>query len=544
MGSSSKQDGCVSNEMLIDGLQKERIIERNIGIEDYIRLDKVLLYTLEKANRFINLLIDPASCYSDRVPGAKVMYLGAASGTSISHVSDIVVPMPREKKLLKDIDPNSVNWYADVYVLEKLPVKQGSTSSVQQQRLILVDEEGYQIQATIFGNDINLFESRLQTKVAYRISNAFVKKIEPRYRIVLSPHQWSISRSTLIRQLLDSETFPLLEEAKFVTLEEIDDYLDTNESIDVAVLALIAKPRRHVAKRNGQPACLQELIVVDEWARVEVELTDESGALKVMAYGSIAEDIISLSGKEIMTKTRAIEASKLMATSKLLKSASSFYVYVQADKIVDKTVNRFFLVGISPIKEEVHEQDLNGGGGNSDGLPSANAQTSHLPQPMPCNTKKMDLLCATTQSKETNGEVIVETGEVILHNVPSATASSKREISNPTSRSTKLLKPGVAALESTSTSSASILLGHKRRESIAKLAGGYHGELPVDVLKMVVMVSWNLWNNQNLVVWRQWGETPPQVVRRAESCLREWQHARVGHGSMRNPRIGSIYPTS
>ncbi|KAK9102231.1 hypothetical protein Sjap_019485 [Stephania japonica] len=30
-GSSSKQDGCVSNEMLI--LQKERIIERNIGIE-------------------------------------------------------------------------------------------------------------------------------------------------------------------------------------------------------------------------------------------------------------------------------------------------------------------------------------------------------------------------------------------------------------------------------------------------------------------------------------------------------------------------------
>ncbi|KAK9146542.1 hypothetical protein Sjap_006445 [Stephania japonica] len=32
-GSSSKQDGCVSNERLIDGLQKQRIIERNIGTE-------------------------------------------------------------------------------------------------------------------------------------------------------------------------------------------------------------------------------------------------------------------------------------------------------------------------------------------------------------------------------------------------------------------------------------------------------------------------------------------------------------------------------
>ncbi|KAK9091592.1 hypothetical protein Sjap_024769 [Stephania japonica] len=34
-GSSSKQDGCVSNERLIDGLQKQRIIERNIGTETW-----------------------------------------------------------------------------------------------------------------------------------------------------------------------------------------------------------------------------------------------------------------------------------------------------------------------------------------------------------------------------------------------------------------------------------------------------------------------------------------------------------------------------
>ncbi|KAK9091630.1 hypothetical protein Sjap_024807 [Stephania japonica] len=34
-GSSSKQDGCVSNERLIDGLQKQRIIERNIGAETW-----------------------------------------------------------------------------------------------------------------------------------------------------------------------------------------------------------------------------------------------------------------------------------------------------------------------------------------------------------------------------------------------------------------------------------------------------------------------------------------------------------------------------
>ncbi|KAK9139057.1 hypothetical protein Scep_008738 [Stephania cephalantha] len=459
-----------------------------------------------------------------------------------------VAKMPRVKKLLKDIDPNTVNWYADVYVLEKLPIKQSNTSSVRQQRLILVDEEGYQIQATIFGNDINLFESRLQTKVAYRISNAFVKEIEARYRLVPSPHQWSISRNTLIKKVPDSETFPLIEEVKFVTLDEIDEYLDIDEYIDVAVLALIAKPKRDVTKRNGQPASLQEFIVIDEccmpirltlwdefatrigpsveeriaktpvlvcrrlkvayhsgiclatrssstidlvndseraqtlrqWfnrnctviedlinndgmsipihfrevfyctncnhedahgtprARIEVELTDESGALKVVAYGSIAEDIISLNAQEIMTKTIAGEACNVIDASKLLKSASFFYVYVQADKLVDNTITRFFLVGISPINVKVGNLDLNGDKGNIDGALVANAQTS---------------VCGSARLKETNGEVIVETGEVILHTVASATSSSKRETSNFTSRSSKLLKPAVVSLESASTSS-------------------------------------------------------------------------------------------
>ncbi|KAK9168699.1 hypothetical protein Syun_000839 [Stephania yunnanensis] len=96
--------------------------------------------------------------------------------------------MPRVRKLLKDIDPNIVNRYADVFVLEKLPIKQSNTSSVRQQRLILVDE--------------------------------------------------------------------------------------------------------------------------DVKARIEVELTDESGALKVVASGSIAEDIISLNAQEIMTKTMAYEETE------------------------------------------------------------------------------------------------------------------------------------------------------------------------------------------------------------------------------------------
>ncbi|KAK9116844.1 hypothetical protein Sjap_015791 [Stephania japonica] len=206
--------------------------------------------------------------------------------------------------------------------------------------------DDYQIQATIFEKDINQFESRIQTKVAYRISNAFVKKIEPRYRIVPSPHQWSISRSTLIRQVSDSETFPLLEEAKFVTLEEIDDYLYTDESIGICI-ATCPSSTIDLVDDSGRAQALRP------WARVEVELTDEYGALKVMAYGSIAEDVISLSAKEIMTKTRAFKARDLQSDKLINKAIDarsySFRINIHFINIHLIRVNQRLISGDEPL---------------------------------------------------------------------------------------------------------------------------------------------------------------------------------------------------
>ncbi|KAK9106680.1 hypothetical protein Syun_022691 [Stephania yunnanensis] len=137
-----------------------------------------------------------------------------------------------------------------------------------------------------------------------------------------------------------------------------------------------------------------------ERARIEVELANESGALKVVAYGRIAEDIISLNAQEIMTKTIAGETCNLIGNL-----------------------------------------DLNGDNGNVDGPLVANAQTSLLSQLVPCNTEKINSVCGSACFK-TNVEVIVETGEVILHTVASTT-----------SRYSKLLKPTVVSLDSASTSS-------------------------------------------------------------------------------------------
>ncbi|KAK9131583.1 hypothetical protein Scep_011111 [Stephania cephalantha] len=135
-----------------------------------------------------------------------------------------------------------------------------------------------------------------------------------------------------------------------------------------------------------------------------------------------------------------------MGASKLLKFVFFFYVYVQADKLVDNTITQFFLVGISPINVEVGNLDLNGDNGNVDGPLVANAQTSLLSQLVPCNTEKINSMCGSARLKETNGEVI-------LHTVASTTTSSKRETFNFTSRSSKLLKPAVVSLDSASTSS-------------------------------------------------------------------------------------------
>ncbi|XP_060671114.1 replication protein A 70 kDa DNA-binding subunit B-like [Ziziphus jujuba] len=114
--------------------------------------------------------------------------------------------MVREVKLIKDIQAQQRGWTVKVVIIEKAMPRVSKSSPNKYQRLILADEEGNKIQATIYGGDIHIFRDTLIIGKNYYISNAWVKEIGGQYQIVQNNLQWTINGRTIVEEVTgDSE---------------------------------------------------------------------------------------------------------------------------------------------------------------------------------------------------------------------------------------------------------------------------------------------------------------------------------------------------
>ncbi|PON70499.1 Nucleic acid-binding, OB-fold containing protein [Trema orientale] len=118
--------------------------------------------------------------------------------------------MSKEYRLLKEITPATRSWTAKVLVDDKTMPRSSPSNAKKYQRLILIDPAGTRIQASIYEPDIEKFENKLTVNRSYYVSNAWVRPIPPRYRLVDNEYQWYINKSTLIQ--------PVIEEAENISI--------------------------------------------------------------------------------------------------------------------------------------------------------------------------------------------------------------------------------------------------------------------------------------------------------------------------------------
>ena len=158
---------------------------------------------------------------------------------------------------INKITSSTRDWTAKVRVIEKWNPRVAKGSSVRYQKLILADVEvnfvsrktylsnafisqiknlaicyeikhdiymcfqGTRVMATIFANQINLFEHNLKLFQTYYISNAGVNFVEKKYRLGPHPWQWTIHGSTLIQEVENAAKNPNLLVYNFIPLQSI-----------------------------------------------------------------------------------------------------------------------------------------------------------------------------------------------------------------------------------------------------------------------------------------------------------------------------------
>ncbi|KAL2894289.1 Replication protein A 70 kDa DNA-binding subunit B [Bienertia sinuspersici] len=127
--------------------------------------------------------------------------------------------------------------------------------------------KGTRVQATIFGRDIDSFANSLNILGHYYISNAMVKPIVEKHRIVNHPYQWIISTRTPVSEIPKSETkenlittpFSLV---PFYELKKIwTRYLLTIVSLtDIVAASIVSFPLKTL--KSG--TTFQEVLLIDQ----------------------------------------------------------------------------------------------------------------------------------------------------------------------------------------------------------------------------------------------------------------------------------------
>lgn len=174
--------------------------------------------------------------------------------------------MNEEITPIKKITSTTKQWTAKIRVLEKWNPRIPKTGSTRYQRLILADAEGTQVQAILYEDQIEQFQDTFKVFNSYYVSNAAVKLLQEKYRITPQSWQWqwTITASTLIRDVENNNEDNNAPTYHFVPFNEFSDHLgNETSSIDILAAVVQIKPPKTITTENGTTTA-QEIVLINE----------------------------------------------------------------------------------------------------------------------------------------------------------------------------------------------------------------------------------------------------------------------------------------
>ncbi|KAL2459798.1 replication protein A 70 kDa DNA-binding subunit B-like [Forsythia ovata] len=139
--------------------------------------------------------------------------------------------MSKEFELISNVSPGSSGWTVKVVVTEKVSPRIAQKSPTKYQNLILMDTEGSTVQATLYGQNITVFQDQLTLGNTYLVSNAMVKITNPEYMAKSGEVQWIISGRTRIRKVEENNSNLIMSTYTFTDFEDFPNYMDSNIDI-------------------------------------------------------------------------------------------------------------------------------------------------------------------------------------------------------------------------------------------------------------------------------------------------------------------------
>ncbi|EPS69068.1 hypothetical protein M569_05699, partial [Genlisea aurea] len=236
--------------------------------------------------------------------------------------------MTRRIHPLVSLSPYQGNWTIKVRVTGKGNMRtyknargEGCVFNVE-----LTDEDGTQIQATMFNNAAKKFFDRFQLGKVFYVSKGVLKIANKQFKTVQNDYEMTLNENSEVEEASNEETFIPETKFNFVPIDELGPYVNGRELIDVIGIVQSVSPTVSIRRKSDNEMIPKRDITIADTTKRSVV---------VSLWGDLAtnvgQDLLDIADKSPVVAIKSLKVGDFQGVS--LSALSKSVVLINPDTI-------------------------------------------------------------------------------------------------------------------------------------------------------------------------------------------------------------------
>ncbi|XP_058180756.1 replication protein A 70 kDa DNA-binding subunit B [Rhododendron vialii] len=234
--------------------------------------------------------------------------------------------MTRRVHPLVSLNPYQGNWTIKVRVTGKGNMRtyknargEGCVFNVE-----LTDEDGTQIQATMFNEAAKKFYEKFQLGKVYYISKGTLKVANKQFKTVQNDYEMTLNEYSEVEEASNEATFIPETKFNFVPIDELGPYVNSKEFVDVIGVVQSVSPTVSIRRKiNNETIPKREITIADESKKtVVVSLWNDLAT-------TVGQELLDISDKSPVVAIKSLKVGDFQGVS--LSTLSKSIIVVNPD---------------------------------------------------------------------------------------------------------------------------------------------------------------------------------------------------------------------
>ncbi|KAL8111128.1 replication protein A 70 kDa DNA-binding subunit B-like [Apium graveolens] len=175
--------------------------------------------------------------------------------------------MSRRVHPLVSLNPYQGNWTIKVRLTNKGTMRnyknargEGCVFNVE-----LTDEDGTQIQATMFNESAKKFYDRFQLGKAYYISKGTLRVANKQFKTLPNDYEMTLNENSMVEEAIEEGTFIPETKFNFIPIDQLGPYVNNSELVDVIGVVQSVSPTMSIRRKsNNENIPKRDITIADE----------------------------------------------------------------------------------------------------------------------------------------------------------------------------------------------------------------------------------------------------------------------------------------